>query len=102
MTDFDFDHWCELACREPARYYRERDRVISEFIDAHPAEEAERLRELQAHVDATRALAGVPLKATRQLLGLMEDRLEAMRDRLLELQRETEQLSRSLKQGPHK
>lgn len=100
MAEFDFDHWCELASREPARYYRERERVISDFIDAHPAEEALRLRELQAHVDATRALAGAPLKATRQLLGLMEDRLEAMRDRLLELQEQTEQVARSLRREP--
>lgn len=100
MADFDFDHWCELASSEPARYYRERERVISAFIDAQPAEEAVRLRELQAHVDATRALAGAPLKATRQIIGLMQDRLEAMRARLLELQDETDRISRAMRHTP--
>ena len=97
MGEFDFDHWCELALREPERYYRERERVISAFIDAHPEDTARKLRELQAHVDATRAVAGAPLQATRQLLGLIDERLEAMRDRMLELQAENDRIAAALR-----
>ena len=73
------------------------ERVISAFIDAHPEDTARKLRELQAHVDATRAVAGAPLQAARQLLGLIDERLEAMRDRMLELQAENDRIAAALR-----
>ena len=92
MSEVDFDHWCELARRQPEHFFRERERVIGRFIDAHPPAQAERLRELQSRIDDTRAVAGNPLRAAKLMLGLMEDNLEALQSRLLCLQRETDHL----------
>ena len=91
MGGFDFDYWKHLAEHDPAAYFRARDDHLRQFITQHPGQEAA-LSELQAHIDATRALAGSPVQACREILGLMEDHLQLLGARLAELQHETEAL----------
>ena len=73
MDGFDFDYWKNLAERDPAAYFRARDDVLRECIAEHPGYVAG-LSELQRHIDATRALGGSPLQASRALFGLMVQR----------------------------
>ena len=91
MDGFDFDYWKNLAERDPAAYFRARDDVLRECIPEHPGYVAG-LPELQRHIDATRALGGSPLQASRALFGLMEDQLQRLGAALAELRRETEGL----------
>lgn len=91
MLKFDFDHWCALARRDPAAFFRERERVIQEFIDAHP-QQREQLRELQSQIDGMRAVAGTPAKSLQGLFGLLDDHLGALSGQLRELRTETARL----------
>lgn len=77
MPSFDFDHWSDLARRDPPAFFRERERAIAAFIDAHP-EARGPLTELQARIDALRAQAATPARALRGILGLLEDHLHAL------------------------
>lgn len=77
MTRFDFNAWCELAARDPAAYFRERERAISAFIAERPESEAH-LRDLQATIDQVRAVSGTPAIAARELARMLGDRLEAL------------------------
>jgi len=92
VADFDFDAWSNLARRSSAAYFRARERAIDRMIASHPPAEADRLREFQAQIDSVRALAGSPIKATRELVGMIEDRLEAMRARVHALHRNSDEL----------
>lgn len=92
MREFDFDAWSNLARRSPAAFFRARERVIDRMIERHPPAQAARLRELQVQIDSVRALAGSPMKATLELTGMIEDRLEAMRARVRALQRSASEL----------
>ncbi|MEZ5626727.1 DUF3135 domain-containing protein [Denitromonas sp.] len=92
MADFDFDAWSNLARRSPAAFFRARERAIDRMIAAHPPAQADRLREFQGQIDSVRALAGSPIKATRELVGMIEDRLEAMRARVSTLRRTADEL----------
>ncbi|MCB1890211.1 MAG: DUF3135 domain-containing protein [Rhodocyclaceae bacterium] len=93
MDEIDFDAWCNLAERRPDLYFRERERLIDRFIGQFPPDQAERLREFQLQIDHARAEAGSPLRATRRMMGMMEDQLEALHARLLCLQSETDRLT---------
>lgn len=77
MTRFDFNAWCELAARDPAAYFRERERAISAFIAERPESETH-LRDLQATIDQVRAVSGTPAIAARELARMLGDRLEAL------------------------
>lgn len=99
MEEIDFDVWCDLAQRRPEKYFLERERVIEHFIDRHPPDQAQRLRELQDQIDHARAASGNPLKATRLMMTMMEDQLEALQARLLCLQSETESLARIIRRA---
>ncbi|KAA3649465.1 MAG: DUF3135 domain-containing protein [Proteobacteria bacterium] len=92
MADFDFDAWSNLARRSPAAFFRARERAIDRMIAGHPPAQADRLREFQGQIDSVRALAGSPIKATRELVGMIEDRLEAMRARVRTLHRTADEL----------
>ena len=63
MSRFDFDAWRELALRDPAEYFRERERTLSDFIAERPESE-QGLRDLQSQIDQVRALSGSPAKAS--------------------------------------
>lgn len=77
MSSFDFDAWRELAKRDPAEYFRERERTLTAFIAERPEAEPG-LRELQSQIDQVRVLAGSPAKAARELARMLGDRLEAL------------------------
>lgn len=85
MAGFDFDHWCELAKRDPVAFFRARRRLIERFIDAHPAAQASRLREMQAFIDCVRIASGTPMCAVRNIAGMMQERMEVLRRKGAEL-----------------
>jgi hypothetical protein len=91
-TNFDFDHWSQLAQRDPAAFFSEREQIINAFIASAPPEHRDMLREMQRMIDGTRAEAGTPIKAVRQMMGMMADRLDAMRGQLLQLRDGSEEL----------
>lgn len=77
MSDFDFDAWRELALRDPAEYFRARERTLAAFIAERP-DAAAGLRELQTQIDQVRALSGSPARAARALAHMLGERLEAL------------------------
>ena len=79
MGRFDFDHWSELARRDPEGFFRARSIEIERFISAHPPEAARRLHEIQQRIDCSRAHAGSPMKALAALVAMMQDRLRLLR-----------------------
>lgn len=87
MSDFDFDAWANLAERSPRAYFRARERYINRMIEAYPPDEAARLREFQDEIDSIRANAGSPIRATREMMGMISDRLEAISMRCQALRR---------------
>jgi DNA repair exonuclease SbcCD ATPase subunit len=88
LSRFDFDAWRDLAVRDPAEYFRERERTLSAFIAEHPESEPG-LRELQSQIDSVRALSGSPAKAARELARMLGDRLEALSGHLRQLDEQT-------------
>lgn len=93
MPCFDFDAWRDLAARDPAAYFRERERTLSAFIAEHPASE-QGLRELQSHIDQVRAVSGSPALAARELARMLSDRLDALAGHLQALDQQTGALRR--------
>jgi DNA repair exonuclease SbcCD ATPase subunit len=88
LSRFDFDAWRDLAVRDPAEYFRERERALSAFIAERPESERD-LRELQVQIDQVRALSGSPAKAARELARMLGDRLEALSGHLRQLDEQT-------------
>jgi hypothetical protein len=88
LSRFDFDAWRDLAARDPAEYFRERERTLTAFIAERPETEPG-LRELQAQIDQVRALSGSPAKAARELARMLGDRLEALAGHLKLLDEQT-------------
>jgi|GEM_PF-1198467 Protein of unknown function (DUF3135). len=84
LSRFDFDAWRELALRDPAEYFRERERTLSDFIAERPESE-QGLRDLQSQIDQVRALSGSPAKAARELARMLGDRLEALAGHMRQL-----------------
>lgn len=84
---FDFDAWSRLARRDPNAYFRARRQAIDALIDACPAGDGN-LRRLQMRIDSTRACAGTPVEAARQITGLMQVQLGMLRQKLEMLERE--------------
>lgn len=92
MSDFDFDAWANLAKRSPQAYFRAREHYINSVIDSFPEEEQERLREFQGEIDLIRANAGSPMRATREMMEMMSDRLEAMASRFMALKQAAKEM----------
>ena len=89
---FDFDEWRRLAERNPRAYFRKRERVVAQFISAHPGQEPG-LRLLQDRIDALRATAGSPQVALRGIMQLMGDHVTALKAHLIRLQQELSEFS---------
>lgn len=88
MSRFDFDAWRDLALRDPAEYFRERERTLSAFIAERPESEPG-LRALQSQIDQVRALSGSPSQAARELARMLGDRLDALAGHLNRLDEQT-------------
>jgi hypothetical protein len=88
LREFDFDAWRDLAARDPAEYFRERERTLAAFIAERP-DSAQGLHELQRQIDQVRALSGSPSKAARELARMLGDRLEALAGHLQQLDDQT-------------
>ncbi len=100
MSRFDFDAWHALARRDPAEYFRERERVLAAFIAERP-ENAASLSTLQSQIDQVRALSGSPAKAARELARMLGDRLEALAGHMQQLDQEMTALHNATQQpGP--
>lgn len=91
LSSFDFDSWRDLAERDPNAFFRERDRLLQNFIAERP-ENASDLRSLQSHIDQVRALTGNPDAATRELTRMLAERLEVLTEHLSELNAQTKHL----------
>lgn len=78
MTDFDFDHWCALAQRDPRAFFEARQREVEQFIESAPSSLRGRLWDLQRCIDCERARAGTPMRAVRCLTVMMQERLEEL------------------------
>jgi hypothetical protein len=84
---FDFDYWCDLASRDPAAFFAEREGAIDDYISAHP--EAERgLRALQVRIDEMRALSGTPVNAIAGLAAMMAQATSTLSIQLVALSTE--------------
>ncbi len=70
---FNFDHWRQLAERDPACFEAQRRRVLDAAIRAAPQGRQQRLRRLQWRVDQTRRLSGTPMAACLRISGMMWD-----------------------------
>jgi len=88
LSSFDFDAWQTLAARDPAEYFRERERTLSAFIAERPDAE-QNLRELQSQIDQVRAVSGSPVAAARELARMLADRLDALAGHLKLLDQQT-------------
>ena len=77
IADFSFDAWRELAERDLQAFFRQRKRIIDDFI-TRSGEHAPALRALQESIDALRVTAGTPIKAVRGIAALMEGHLQAV------------------------
>ena len=64
MGSFDFDYWKHLAEHDPAAFFQARENALHQFIALHQGQEGA-LVELQARIDTTRVLAGMPNRLTR-------------------------------------
>lgn len=98
LSRFDFDAWRELAARDPASYFRERERVIAAFIAEHPDSE-QSLRDLQSHIDQVRAMSGTPAVAARELAHMLGGHLDALAGYLTELNAQTDRLRSLARRG---
>ncbi|HEX5127983.1 MAG TPA: DUF3135 domain-containing protein [Rhodocyclaceae bacterium] len=96
LDHFDFDYWSALAKRDPAAFFAARQQLIDEFIDAAPVQHRQALRVLQDMIDGARAEACSPLHATRQMMSMIGDHLQAMQAQLLCLHDESAQLAAAL------
>lgn len=102
MREFDFDAWRDLAARDPAEYFRERERTLAAFIAERP-DSAQGLHELQRQIDQVRALSGSPSKAARELARMLGDRLEALAGHMQQLDGHIEVLrglAKRIRTGP--
>lgn len=91
--EFDFDYWSQLARRDPVAFFAARERIIREFIASAPAASVADLEVLQALIDGTRLQAGNPIKAVRQLMGMIGDHLDALRAQMTALRAEADALA---------
>jgi hypothetical protein len=95
MGGFDFDDWKLLAETDPPAFFRARERFLRQFIAGFP-QQAASLGALQARIDASRAMAGTPLAACRDILAQLEDHLQVLGDALAELRHESQRLHGAL------
>ncbi len=91
--DVDFDYWAMLAEHDPAAFFAEREALIAAFIAAAPVRIRADLQALQAQVDASRAEAGTPSRASFMLLVMMGERLAAMAGHMTQLRAHSQTLT---------
>ncbi len=75
---FDFDHWAELARRDPAVFEELRRLTLDLAILKRSRERRARLRGLQWRIDRLREQAPNPLAACVKISGLMWDNFERL------------------------
>lgn len=80
MKPLDFDHWCQLARRDPAAFERKRRQLVEALIDDMPPKRQQRMRRLQWRIEAVCATSANPTAACMQLSSMMWDSLYRQRD----------------------
>lgn len=76
---FDFDHWAELAQRDPARFERDRRLVLARALRQVPVHRRQRLRGLQWRVDQVRLTSRTPMAAYMRISRMMWDSVQGER-----------------------
>ena len=90
-STFDFDHWSELAQRDPEGFEARRRQVLEAAIRQAPARTQERLHRLQWKLDQIRRTSGTPLAACIRMHSMMLDSLHGRGGLLETLQRDPRQ-----------
>lgn len=98
--EFDFDHWRDLAERDPAAFFAARKALLERFIDEAPLRLTQDLRSLQASVDLYRAEAGTPNAAVGRLMEMLGDHLGALSGHMQQLREQSVQLAEMLPKEP--
>ncbi|MDO6387487.1 DUF3135 domain-containing protein [Uliginosibacterium sp. 31-12] len=93
VFDFDFDHWRELAEKDPAAFFAARKALLERFIQSAPSRMDADLRSLQEMVDLSRAEAGTPDIAVGRLMGMLGDHLGALAGHMRQLRDQSDQLA---------
>ncbi len=68
---FDFDHWSQLAAKDPEAFEADRQKMIEQAINEAPGHHRNRLRGLQWKLDQVRRLAHTPMAAAIEMNELM-------------------------------
>lgn len=90
-SSFDFDHWSELASRDPEGFEARRREAIEAAILQAPARAQARLRRLQWKLDQIRRTSGTPLAACIRMHNMMWDSLQGRGGLLETLRRDPRQ-----------
>lgn len=90
-STFDFDHWSELASRDPEGFEARRRETIEAAIRQAPARTQARLRRLQWKLDQIRRTSGTPLAACIRMHNMMWDSLQGRGGLLDTLRRDPRQ-----------
>ncbi len=69
--EFDFNHWLELASKDPAAFEKERSEVIGRAIERAAPRQRERLLKLQWKLDQIRHTSRNPLDAAIRMHRLL-------------------------------
>lgn len=69
--EFDFDHWSELAEKDPDAFEERRSAVIRQTIEQAPAPMRRRLQGIQWQVDNIRERSNNPMAACLKISNLM-------------------------------
>ena len=60
-TDFDFDHWVDVAKQDPEKFEQMRASLINDLIEQSPEEFRQRLEGLQWQIDQIRNKSSNPM-----------------------------------------
>jgi len=91
----DFDHWADLAHRDPQAFEVQRAQFIEAQIRRAPARMQQRLRCLQWKIDRIRDASGTPMAACLRINRLLWDSLAGEGGLLAQLRRMRQPVSRS-------
>lgn len=70
---FDFNHWAELARKDPEAFSRQRRMFIEAYIANKSHLDQARLKAFQFRIDMERRRTSVPLKACLRISAMMWD-----------------------------
>ncbi len=69
--EFDFDHWAELARKDPEAFEEKRSAIIKSTIEQSPTRLQRRLQGIQWQVDTVRSNSTNPMAACLKISNMM-------------------------------